>query len=231
MATLLRSIHHIWHKYQGAKQGRFRPKTGNKNFGLLSQISLPLDCGYSLYFRLKFCMDEKTWLSSQHQYSITDLRMSLNQCSRTKKTGDCLLCRRRHCEKSAGWRRRRRQGKWGVCTCLFCLPDCPSPPHISLLLCALVHYFALYRARQVWSCSWICNVLEQVHWLTCESQQVQSNCLRGVCTTQGCIVTQFHCLRELLYLLPGREKRAPPPASLTNDSWLRHSVQLIYAII
>ena len=156
---------------------------------------------------------------------------NVTQCSRTKKTGDCLLCRRRHCEKSAGWRGRRRQGKWGVCTCLFCLTDCPSPPHISLLLCALVHYFALYRARQVWSCSWICNVLEQVQWLTCESQQVQSNCLRGVCTTQGCTVTQFYCLRELLYLLPGREKRAPPPASLTNDSWLRHSVQLIYTIM
>ena len=118
-----------------------------------------------------------------------------------------------------------------MCTCLFCLTDCPSPPHISLLLCALVHYFALYRARQVWSCSWICNVLEQVQWLTCESQQVQSNCLRGVCTTQGCTVTQFYCLRELVYLLPGREKRAPPPASLANDSWLRHSVQLIYTIM
>ena len=84
MAIPLRSTHHIWHKYQGAKQGRFRPKTGNKNFGLLSQISLPL------YFRLKFCMDEKTWLSSQHQYSITDFRMSLNaQELRKQVTASC----------------------------------------------------------------------------------------------------------------------------------------------
>ena len=162
----------------------------------------------------------------------TSTQSQISEChSMPMKTGDCLLCRRRHCEKSAGWRRRRRQGKWGLCTCLFCLTRCPSPPHISLLLCALAHYFALCRARQDWSCSWICNVLEQVQWLTCESQQVQSNCLRGVCTTQGCTVTQFYCLRELIYLLPGREKRAPPPASLTNDSWLRHSVQLMYAII
>ena len=53
---------------------------------------------------------------------------------------------------------------------------CYSAPLYNTLHCT-------YRARQDWSCSWICIFLEQVQWLTCESQQVQSNCLRGVCTT------------------------------------------------
>ena len=75
-----------------------------------------------------------------------------------------------------------------------------APHHLTSVCYSAPLHITLHCAEQgrIGAALGFAFFLEQVQWLTCESQQVQSNCLRGVCTTQGCTVTQFYCLRELL---------------------------------